>query len=58
MDLEQLRTSKLLMYSSMEMAPYCIKKEECTREEAGNTSSDTGLRTADKVSATGEFGHQ
>lgn len=47
-----------MMYSSMEMAPYCSEKEECTREEAGNTSSDTELRTADKVSEAGESGHQ
>lgn len=37
---------------------YYAEKEECTREEAGNTPSDTGLRTSDKVSETGEFGHQ
>ena len=47
-----------MMYSSMEMAPYCAEREECIREEVGNTSSNTGLRTADKVSEAGESGHQ
>lgn len=37
----------------MEMAPYCAEKEE-----AGNTSSDAGLKRADKVSGAGEPGHQ
>lgn len=46
------------MYSSMKTALYCAKKEEHAKEEAGNTSSDIGLKTADKVNEAGECGHQ
>lgn len=35
-DLEQLRTSKLMMYSTVEMAPYSAEKER-TGEKAGNS---------------------
>lgn len=57
-DLEQLGTSKAMTFSSVEVGPYCAEKEQRTREEAGNTSSDTGLGTSDKAGEAREFGHQ
>lgn len=58
MDLEQLRTSKAMTFSSVEVGPHCAENEQRTREEAGNTSSDTGLGTSDQAGEAGQSGHQ